>query len=85
MMDLTRAASSGDPPAVPLHTLTTQQRRIVETVDAIEAATGEPCPARQVARRLRVDESTVRGHLDRLYRKGWLKTPNAPISLRYRP
>jgi Mn-dependent DtxR family transcriptional regulator len=83
MMDFfTRANAHGDPDPVPIQMLTTRQRAVVEAIESIEAATGEPCAARQLARRLRLDESTIREHLHRLYRQGWLKTPNAPCSLR---
>lgn len=79
-MDFTRAAASGDPP--PLHTLPTKQRAIIETADAFERAAGEPCSASFLARRLRVHPSTIQEHLSALHRKGWLLTPNSPVSLR---
>jgi DNA-binding MarR family transcriptional regulator len=62
--------------------LTTKQRAVLEAIDAYQRATGEPCSASLLARRLRVHHSTIQGHLSALYRKGWLLTPNAPASLR---
>lgn len=84
MMDFTRAQSNGAAPQMPLRTLTTKQRAIVEAVDAFERAAGEPCSASFLARRLRVHTSTIQGHLSALHRKGWLQTPNSPVSLRRR-
>ena len=71
-----------DDPPVPLHTLTTQQRKIVEAIDAFNRVTGEACSATWLARRFTLHHSTVQEHLSALHRKGWLKTPNAPASLR---
>lgn len=82
-MEFTRArSSSGDPPAVSLDALTTKQRSIVETIDAFQRSTGEPCSANYLARRFSLHPTTVREHLSRLYRKGWLVSPTAPFSLR---
>lgn len=71
-----------DDAPVPLHTLTTQQRKIVEAIDGFTRATGEACSANWLARRFTLHHSTVQEHLSALHRKGWLKTPNAPASLR---
>jgi DNA-binding IclR family transcriptional regulator len=81
MMDFTRAPANRDP-QVPIHALTTKQRALVEAVDAFERVTGEPCSASALARRLRLHHSTVQEHLSALHRKGWLQTPNSPVSLR---
>lgn len=81
-MDFTRASSGGDPAPVPLQALTTKQRMIVETVDAFQRSTGEACSANYLARRFALHHTTVREHLSTLYRKGWLLSPNAPVSLR---
>lgn len=67
---------------VAIRLLTTKQRVILEAVEAFQRATGEACPVSLVARRLRVHHSTIQEHLTALYRKGWLRTPNAPIILR---
>lgn len=72
----------GDPPA-PLHTLTTKQRRLVEMIDRYYAATGEPCSANYLARRMEAHHTTIREHLTALYRRGWLESPNAPVKLRH--
>lgn len=58
--------------------LTDRQATIIATVDRYYRATGEPCPASYLARRLSLHHSTVQEHLVRLYRKGWLRAPNAP-------
>jgi len=68
-------------PAPPLSGLPTMQRRIVEAVDRYAQATGEPCPGRFLARHLNLHHKTVQTHLSSLYRKGWLKTPGAPVFL----
>lgn len=81
MMDFTRALPGGDPQPVPIHALTTRQRQIVEAIDGVEQATGEPCGGRFLARRFNLDPTTIREHLKALHRKGWLRTPNAPASL----
>jgi Mn-dependent DtxR family transcriptional regulator len=78
MMPETRAAAIGPPP---LHGLTTQQRRIVETIDSYQRATGEACPASYLARRLRVHHSTMQDHFIALHRKGWLRAPTGPAVL----
>lgn len=68
--------------AVPLHHLTTRQRAVLTLIDQYEQGTGEPCPASWLARRLSIDRSTVMDHVRALYGKGWLRTPNAPASVR---
>jgi len=65
----------------PLHTLSTQQRRLVEAIDAYEHVTGEPCPGRYLARRFSLHHSTVQDHLSALHRKGWIVTPGAPCRI----
>jgi DNA-binding MarR family transcriptional regulator len=72
MISMLRAA---DPAPLQLHALTTQQRRIIEAIDAYHRATGEPCPPSYLARRLRLHHSTMQEHLVALHRKGWLKAP----------
>jgi DNA-binding IclR family transcriptional regulator len=66
-----------------LHTLTTRQRAIVTVIDDYTRVTGEPCPASYLARRLRLHHSSIQEHLSALHRKGWLRTPNSPIRLRF--
>lgn len=84
-MEFTRASGGGDPPIVPIHMLTTRQRALVEAVDAFQRATGEACSAGYLARRFSLHHTTVREHLSALYRKGWLRAPNAPVWLRRSP
>jgi DNA-binding IclR family transcriptional regulator len=84
-MDFVRADEAPDPPLTPLHLLPTQQRRIIEAIDLIEQATGEPCSVPLLARRFRLHHSTVQDHVFALHRKGWLKSRHAPLSLRQRP
>jgi DNA-binding IclR family transcriptional regulator len=38
----------------------------------------EGCPATYLARHLDMSRSTVRGHLEELHRKGWLRTAGSP-------
>jgi DNA-binding MarR family transcriptional regulator len=68
-----RAANRG-----PLHALSTQQRVVLTAIEQYVGATGEPCPARYLGRRLDLHHSTIQAHLRALFQKGWLRTPNAP-------
>jgi DNA-binding MarR family transcriptional regulator len=83
-MDFTRADRADGPAPVPLHALTTRQRGVLEAIERYEDATGEPCSAHYLARRFSINPSTIRDHLFALYRKGWLRTPHSPASLRRR-
>ena len=76
---MTRADDSFD--AGPIHGLPTMQRRIVELVEQYTSATQEPCPGRYLARRLSLHHSTIQIHLAALHRKGWIRTPGAPVFL----
>ena len=67
---------------MPLNSLTTRQRVLVEAIDQYERGTGEACPATWLARRFRLHRTTVKEHLEVLHRRGWLLTPNAPVRLR---
>ena len=58
--------------------LTSRQTVILSAIDEYCAATGEPCPSRYLARRLSSHHSTIQEHVASLYRKGWLRAPNAP-------
>ena len=69
------------PDSVPLHLLTTRQRMIVEAIDSFARVTLEPCSASYLARRLRLNRSTITEHFVALHRKGWLKSPGSPASL----
>lgn len=62
--------------------LTARQQKILSEIDGYCQATGEPCSSRYLARRFSVHHSTIQEHLATLYRKGWLRTPNSPSSLR---
>lgn len=75
-----RRADDLDP--VPLNQLTTKQRQLLETIARVEDATGEPCSANYLARRFNAHHTSIRERLQKLYRDGWLKTPNAPASMR---
>ena len=70
-----------DAPAVPLHQLTTAQRRVLEWIDRYATALEEPCPASFVARRMNLHRSTVEQHIAALHRKGWLVTSRSPVRL----
>lgn len=78
-----RGGRREDDPPVPLRTLTTQQRKVLEAVAAYYVVTGEACSTMYLARRLSLHHSTVQEHLVALFHKGWLKTPNAPATLRH--
>ncbi len=74
---LTRSESARPP----MHQLPTVQRQIVEAVSRYEAATGEPCPGRYLARRFGLHHKTVQTHIGALHRKGWFASPGAPVRL----
>jgi predicted ArsR family transcriptional regulator len=80
-MHLTRSSTPDPPPRVPLNALTLKQRRLVEAIDEYWRATGEPCSAYYLARRIGVHHTTIREHLEALHRRGWVLTPNAPVQL----
>lgn len=63
---------------VPVHQLTTAQRRVLEWIDRYATALEEPCPASFVARRMDLHRSTVEQHIAALHRKGWLVTAKSP-------
>jgi LexA DNA binding domain len=69
-----------EPP--PAESLPTQQRRVLETIREYQRATGEPCPARFLGRRLNLHHTTILVHIGALHRKGWLRTPHAPAWLK---
>lgn len=58
--------------------LTTRQRAVLDVVVRYYRAVEEPCPSTHVARRLGLHHSRVQQHFGSLYRKGWLRGPNAP-------
>jgi hypothetical protein len=66
----------------PLHALTTQQRRILLAVQAYQREWDEPCPGALLARKFRIHNSTIQKHLAALHRRGWLRSPSAPASLK---
>lgn len=76
--ECTRATRQEPPQPIPLHELTTQQRRTLETIRAYWEATGEPCPGSLLSRRLKLNRSTVMKHVAALHRKGWLRSSSAP-------
>jgi len=67
-----------DAPRVPVHQLTTAQRRVLEWIDRYVDMLDEPCPASVVARRMGLHRSTVEQHIAALHRKGWLVTSTSP-------
>lgn len=81
-MFLTRTGAP-DPDRAPLRALTFKQRRLLEAIAQYCDVTGEACPGNYLARRAGVHHSTVREHLEALYRRGWLNSPNAPATLRH--
>ena len=80
-MDEIRAATNGGPDQTPIRNLPTQQRRVLELIEAYGVATEQPCPSTVIARRLRLHHSTVQKHLIALHRKGWLRSPGSPAWL----
>lgn len=59
--------------------LSDQQQRILVEIRRYVDATGEPCSHRYLARRLQVHHSTIQEHLERLHRKGWIRSPHSPV------
>lgn len=80
---LVERTGAGEPQAtVPIANLPTRQRRVLEVIQAYDAATGgQPCPSTVIARRMRLAVPTVRDHLAALHRKGWLRAPGSPAWL----
>lgn len=70
-----------DAPLVPVHQLTTAQRRVLEWIERYETALDEPCPSGFVARRMGLHHSTIQQHITALHRKGWLRSNSSPVSL----
>src|SRR5262245_33280965 len=59
-----RAGAGETQSTVPIEELSTRQRRVLEVIQAYDAATeGQPCPSTVIARRMRLDATTVRKHL----------------------
>lgn len=77
--ELTNRMEGGEAP------LTDRQSVVLETVESYYAVTGEPCPVRYLARRLRVHHSTIQSHLEALERKGWLATSGPAVPRRRQP
>lgn len=65
--------------ALAAQTLTDRQAELLRELHRYYATTGEPCHGRYLARRLSLSNTTVRQHLDALYRKGWLYSRRTPI------
>lgn len=65
---------------VPRLKLPSRQRRALDVIVQYYRATGEACPSTLIARQMEVHHSTIQDHLAALYRKGWLRTPNAPAT-----
>jgi hypothetical protein len=61
--------------------LTPAQRQIVRYIRAVWEVQGRPPTERCIAERLGVHLSTVQGHLQGAYRRGYLKSPS-PWGLR---
>jgi DNA-binding MarR family transcriptional regulator len=56
--------------------LAAQQRAVLVLITRYYQATGETPSMRYLARRLDLHLKTVQQHLDALYRKGWLRSPD---------
>jgi DNA-binding MarR family transcriptional regulator len=83
MIDFTRGDTPRDRGTPgPLSTLTTKQRQLLEAIDGYCQATGEPCSANYLARRFAIHHTTIREHIEALYRRGWLTTPRSPVYIR---
>jgi len=82
MSDAVTRASARPEDDSPVHHLTTRQRRILEAIDDYQRVTGEACSASYLGRRFSLHPSTIQEHLEVLYRKGWLRAPNAPAWLK---
>lgn len=63
-------------------TLTDRQRAVLSAIRHYCGATGEVPTLSYLARRLNLDRSTVREHLEALHRKGFLRAPvPGPVSI----
>jgi len=61
--------------------LAVRQRAVLMLIARYYEATGETPSVYYIARRLGVHPKTISQHLEALYRKGWLRTPD-PSGLR---
>lgn len=61
-----------------LLSLTGRQRAVLDEIIRYYRATGEPCPAAFIARRLSMHHSSAQRHIELLHKKGWLCAPNTP-------
>jgi hypothetical protein len=68
---------------VPLHELTTKQRQLLEAIARVRGRDRRALFGNYLARRFNTHHTSIRERLEKLYRDGWLKTPNAPASLRH--
>ncbi len=62
--------------------LTQKQAEVLSEITRYHDATGEPCRASYLARRLDMSRECVRGHVAALARKGWLRSTGSPFRLR---
>ena len=58
--------------------LTDRQREVLSEIVRYFDLISEPCPVPYLARRLEVDPSTVRQHVQYLHRKGFLRSGGSP-------
>ena len=79
-MSLARTCREAGPHPKPL---TERQATVFALVNRYVQATGEPCSASYVARRLEIRHEAVRGHFGVLYRKGWLRSETSPATPRF--
>ncbi len=56
--------------------MTAKQREVLRLIVRVHLALGEPPSERYIARRLGIDNKTLRGHLAALHSKGWLSRSN---------
>lgn len=64
--------------------LSPQQRAVLRLIRRISDVAGEAPSVRLLARRMGVDDSTVQGHLNAAFKKGWLRAP-VPDAVRIWP
>jgi hypothetical protein len=62
--------------------LTTKQAAVLSEITRYHEATGDRCRASYLVRRLELSRSGVQAHVDALWRKGWLRSPDSPFLLR---
>ena len=59
--------------------LTERQKEVFDLVSTYCRAVDDPCPWSYVSRHLGITREGVRGHIEALWKKGWIRSPGSPV------